>query len=386
MDIKIIIAFFIIASPTALAVGIGVSPDQIDLKNAIRGGELDRSLTIFNPDDNANNYTVRVEGDSKDWINFYDIDMVTPVNQVSIAGKGNRVIVLKIKIPQDAPSGNYNSTVYVETNPIKDTNIKIGVIAKLAATADVRINITGDQILDGTVRAVTAEDTEPGFPMRINTVFQNTGNVIADPTISVDVIKDNNSIDNFIDQGHKIKPSLTDNLITEWNTTSSTSLGNYNAIVRVSFNGKDLKNETLSFKVLPVGTLSRNGDLTEILIEGEPAVDTIAKVKAVFKNTGQIETSAKFSGEVYQNNKLIDTLSSDELTVQKNREIVLISYLKLTAPGDYLVKGKVIYSGKETAVKEISLNVSEPKATPGFEGIYAVVLLVILMIHKRVGI
>ncbi|MGP8331552.1 MAG: hypothetical protein ACT6FB_04335, partial [Methanosarcinaceae archaeon] len=67
----------------------------------------------------------------------------------------------------------------------------------------------------------------------------------------------------------------------------------------------------------------------------------------------------------------------------KNEETVLISYLKITETGDYLIKGKVIYSGKETPVKEVSLNVG--KSMPGFEGIslIAVMLLLVMLRGKK---
>jgi len=173
---------------------------------------------------------------------------------------------------------------------------------------------------------------------------------------------------------------VTSTSIAEWMTTAANITADYTANVDVLLNGNIIKSDNLSFQILPVGTLTKSGNLTNIYIEGEPALGNIVKVRAYFTNTGHIETQAKFSAEVYMDNKLVDTISSDELTAPKNEETVLISYLKITEPGDYLIKGKVIYSGKETPVKEVSLKTG--KSTPGFEGIYLVAIMLLLVMFR----
>jgi hypothetical protein len=369
----------------AFALGIGIAPSQILVNNALRGGEYERTVTVFNPDENANNFTLRTEGEAGGWISFYKFENVnTPIKEISIGAQGNYPVLAKINISPDAAKGTYNATVIAETIPVS-TNETGTVAAVLQASVSVTVEVTGDQVIGGVVNAIIVEDTEPGYPVRVKIVFENTGNVVAKPKIDITIHQDNNIITSFTHERTKVKPTSNEPIIAEWNTTAKNVPGDYKAKMVVSLDGRTLRSEDVPFKIMPVGTFTRLGNLTAIHIEGEPAVDTMAKVKAVFQNTGQIETSAKFSGEAYKDNKLIDTLTSDELMVQKNKEVVLTSYLKLTSPGDYIVKGKVIYSGKETAVKEFSFKVG--KATPGFEAIYAVaVVLVLLMIRKKVKI
>ena len=104
------------------------------------------------------------------------------------------------------------------------------------------------------------------------------------------------------------------------------------------------------------------------------------EVYAFFENTGEIGTTAKFSGEVYKDGNLIETITSEELQVEKYKDAELVSYFKLESEGEYLIKGKVIYSGKETPVEEVPLKVG--KSTPGFEGISLIVVMLLLVMLR----
>jgi hypothetical protein len=366
----------------ALAFGIGIGPSEYKITGAMRGGEYARSIAVFNPDENVNNFTLRTDGEAREWITFYKIeDVNNPIKYISINPNGNYPVLVKIIIPSDVATGAYNATIYAESIPAGTKGMTTGVETKLQASTNIFIEVTGEQVMDGVVNSILVENTEPYYPVRIKTVFENTGNVKAKPNIEVAILQDNNTITAFIHDNTTVKPTSIEPIITEWNTTAKNTPGDYIASVNVSLEGRTLRSEKVSFKIMSPGTFTRQGDLTSIIIEGEPAIDTVAKVKAVFQNTGQIETPAKFSAEVYKENKMIDTLSSDELTVMKNKEITLISYLKITSPGDYLIKGKVIYSGKETPVKEYTLKV--PKSLPGFDASYAVFVILIFTIISR---
>jgi hypothetical protein len=201
------------------------------------------------------------------------------------------------------------------------------------------------------------------------------------PKIVVTILQNNNIITSFSHETTSVKPGDTQPINADWKTTAANIPANYTANVDVLLSGNIIKSDNLSFQILPVGTLTKSGNLTNIYMEGEPAVDTVVKIRAYFTNTGQVDTQAKFSAEVYKDNKLIDTISSDELTAPKNDEIVLISYLKLTSPGDYQIKGKIFFSGKETPVKEYSFKVA--KSMPGFDIVSILIVSIITVYFVR---
>lgn len=375
--------YILLLSPLVYAIGIGIAPTETNITNATRGGEYERSITIFNPSDDASNFTFDVEGEIKEWVSFYSIaDLTKSTNKTSIGSRGKESILMKIKIPEDASSTIYNAYINVATVPPEVGDVQQGVAARLSSRAKITIEVTGDQIIDGIVKAITVDNTEPGFPLRISTIFQNTGNVVTKPKISVVILQGENNISNFANEDIRVKPEVAETIISEWNTTASNVIGDYNASVSVSLDGKELRSENLQFKILPIGTLSRKGNLTEIVIDGKPELGTTLKVKGHFQNTGQIDTLAKFNAEIYANNKLVDNIVSDELEVKKGEDVFLTSYLKIASPGEYNIKGKVTYSGKSTDVKEYSFKMPS-KGIPGFGSIVTIVLIITTVIIIR---
>ncbi|KAF5437012.1 hypothetical protein C5S35_06175 [Candidatus Methanophagaceae archaeon] len=156
--------------------------------------------------------------------------------------------------------------------------------------------------------------------------------------------------------------------------------------------GERLSTKELQFQLLPVGTLSRQGSLTDLSYEGDTSVGKTLKVLATFRNTGEIDAKAKLIGEVYVNGNLIDTISSEELLVPVREAGTLTAYLKIEEDGNYTIKGHVVYEGKMTATKELSFDVktlSEPEptqtpkaSTPGFGAIGATIAIVSVMRYR----
>ncbi len=88
------------------------------------------------------------------------------------------------------------------------------------------------------------------------------------------------------------------------------------ANVAVSLGEELLATKDLPFKVLLFGSLTRRGVLQSLTIEGEPFVNSFIKVHANFENTGEIDTMAKFKGEIYHEGMLLDVLESDEMFIE----------------------------------------------------------------------
>lgn len=367
-----------------IAIGIGISPAEIILNNSLKGSEYESSLTVLNPGNEAMNFSLGSSGSIGEWVSFYNLNnSENKIYNVKIPGKDRATVLVKIKVPLDAANAIYNGSLDVMSIPDVSTGTGSGQSLIIGASTKVTIDITGEEIIEGNVFGIMTKNIEPGYPLEIITRFQNTGNVVVTPKIAITILYEKNIINSFIHETTSVKPGITELIIGKWMTTAANIPANYTANVEVSLNGKILKSENLSFQILPVGTLTKSGNLTQIILEDKPDIDTVVKVRAYFTNTGQIETQAKFSAEVFKDNKLIDTISSDELTAPINKEIVLLSYLKLTSPGDYSIKGKVIFSGKETPVKEYLFKVNAKRSTPGFGVIIAVVAILATILKRK---
>ncbi len=78
--------------------------------------------------------------------------------------------------------------------------------------SEILIQVTGTQILKGTVKSIITADTEIDYPLKIKVKFQNEGNVIAKPKIAVAITKNGELVDSFIYDETGIKPDKTDTI------------------------------------------------------------------------------------------------------------------------------------------------------------------------------
>ena len=400
LTIAVITVFLILClcSIANAGIGLGISPASITISDAFKGGTYERTITVFNTGDETGNFGLTAEGECADWISFYKEDEpTTPLTEVTIPGKDKAKVLVKFDIPEDIANADYTSTIFAQSTPEEEEGEGAVAHAVIRIPSEILIQVTGTQILKGTVKSITTTDTEIDYPLKIKVEFQNEGNVIAKPKIAVAITKNGELVDSFVHSETGIKPDKTDTITVLWNTTGRET-GDYAANVAVSLGKKQelLASKDLPFKILPFGTLTRKGALQSLTIEGEPLVNIVIKLAANFENTGEIDTMAKFKGEIYHEGKLLDVMESEEMFVEVGEKGKLTSYYKTLEPGSYAIKGRVFYAGKETAEKEVSFDVPEPKIEsessedkkwiPGFEAVLALtamILVLFFIIRKR---
>ncbi|HUU65510.1 MAG TPA: hypothetical protein VMW37_05335 [Dehalococcoidales bacterium] len=375
------------------AAGFGVGPGKLEVTAALRGEEYQETvLAKYTAEANESQQCIielNARGDISDWISFYNpSDPNTPIESITASAGEWTYILVKFNIPEDAPIGTATGTLYVQTGPLGEET-EGGVTVSLQGTVDVTITVTGTAILTGTVEDISASDVELGYPLRIKVGFQNTGNVVAQPEITVAISKDGTAINSFNSTEAEVKVGSREIIPVVWDTAGR-ELGDYAARVAVSLGEKIISSKELNFVIMPAGTFSREGVFTELALEGNPRLGTIVKIQATFANTGLTDTKSKFIGEVYCDNELIVALESEESLVPVGQEETLMSYIKLESPGNYDIKGYINYEGKKTDVKEISFTLGEAGgglpfslSTPLIIGVIVVLIAVIAFVALR---
>ena len=371
------------------APGLGVSPPSFTVPEALKGGEYECVITVSNTANDDGSYEFRATEPGSEWITYYRADdPETALTLLTIKGQSKEQVLLKIKVPNDAPNMDYTPTIYVRSIPAEAAEGE-GAVAHAIVQIPVKgtIRVTGTQVLKGTVKSISTADTEIDYPVKIIVKLQNEGNVIAMPSIAVQITKDGTPIDSFVHDETGVKPGKTDTITVPWNTTGHEP-GDYTASVTVSLADETLATEEVPFSILPRGTLTRKGVLESLSIEGEPVLNRVIKVIAAFENTGTIDTLAKFKGELYCNGALVEVIESEERLVEVSDIAQLIAYYKITMPGAYTIKGVVIYDGKETEPEEVSFTVLEGEGggeregthgIPGFDSISTLIAFIIII-------
>ena len=353
MVVAVALAAAIVCQPVSAA-GIAVGPSSQTIENALRGGSFERSLTIFNPSDMGFDVVLKTEGSAKDWIKFSAIDGSEEIQKVYAPKKGQIPVLLRVKVPDDAANGRYTAKVVVETVPGEKVPGSVGMV--LQATSALEITVTDVERVSGEVMSIVVRDTEVDIPLGVEVGFKNTGNVVVTPEITAVISRDGTVIDTISEAKTPVRPTFTERIVVHW-PNEGLAAGTYQADVTVSLRGAVLAEEGRTFAILPLGSLTRQGELTDLGYEGALTVGKPIKITGLFKNSGSIATRARLSGEVYRGGSLVDVISGDEMTVLVFSENPLTAYYTPKEPGEYTMKTCAVFEGKTTDSKDMVFTV-----------------------------
>lgn len=352
--VAVIVLVAVIVCQPVSAAGIAVGPSSLTIENGLRGGSFERSLTVFNPSDTGFEVVLRTEGSAGDWIRFSTIDNDEEIETIYVPENGQIPVLMRVTVPDDAANGRYTATIVVETVPGEEIPGSVGMI--LQAKSALEITVTDVEKISGEVTSIVVRDTEVDVPLGIEVGFKNTGNVVVTPEITAVISRDGSVIDTVTWAETSVRPGTTEQIVVRW-PNDGFPTGTYQANVMVSLRGEVLADENRTFEILPLGSLTRQGELTDLNYDGALVVGKPIKITGLFKNSGSIATRVKLSGEVYRGGSLVDVISGDEMTVLVFSEDALTAYYTPTEPGEYTVKTCALFEGKTTDAKDISFTV-----------------------------
>lgn len=363
--------------------GIGVYPSMLGFADALRGHEYFGTVGVQNGGPRDHTYRFEVTGDTAPWLTFVSTDRTSPLAQVDVQPHNSAQVLVKAVVPAGVPNGDYGGTIRVLTTTADRAGAESsGAGVTIGAEVSVFLAVTGTQKIDGQFVDVGASNVESGHPLRIQSQLVNTGNVDMNPTIDVDILGAfGNAIDHVSFAVDPVYPNDRKQITNEW-PTQERPVGDYVGRVSVRFGDLDLGTKEVRFSVVPVGTYSRRGELRDVHLTNAPRVGDLAKLVAVFKNTGEIETKGKFLGELYMGDRLIAPLTSEEQLLLPGGTADLEILARIAENGTYTVKGKINYEGRETDTQEFHFRIGEEGGTPAltwaliFAGIAAAMVVI----------
>ena len=354
-------AMLVLTTGHALAIGtgLGVAPATIELGQALRGSQHLRTIQVFSAASDPIECELSIEGEAAAWVGLYaDAESSEPINRITVPGEGQAALTARFSIPDDASNGLHQATVVVRTAPSAggESGQSSGASMVLRADVTVSIEVTGTQVLSGEVIDIVVRDTELNSPFVALVAFRNTGNVEAHPLVSVEIRKDDQLVQTIASDTTVIPPGELANAEVEADLVGVPE-GDYVAVVTVSLDGAVLATKEIPFKVLPVGSLTREGNVISLTTEGQLITGRVLQVHAEFANTGQVPALAQLLVEVNRGGSLVGVEESRELRVMPNGQATLTAYVQLTEPGAYVLRCQVDYGGKLTDVQELSIDV-----------------------------
>lgn len=338
--------------------GLAISPVKI-YGAGTRGETYEKTITLQSSFTDDVDILFTASGACGDWASFYSKE--EPDNQIEslvIPANSGLSVLVKFSVPEDAPSGNYTCSIHAQQNPEGE-----GVSFVIRLTSVVNFLVSGEQVLSGSVNSMEITNVEENRPLRIVINFQNTGNVVATPSIEMVITKDGRLVDSFIYDEASIKPGARE-AIEIIRDTTGWAVGTYEAAPKVYLNNELIfERDRLEFNVFERGTLRASGEVAGSSSPGVISKDEVGKIEIEFKNTGEMDVLAKIVAEVYLDGKLIDTIEGEETLVRAGETETLIAYFNQDKTGSYMVKSSVVYEGKKEDVGDFSINVSETAET-----------------------
>jgi len=379
----IIVFAFLIFLLTANAVnaGLGISPSRMTVKHLLRDSHYEKTFVLSRSDPKETvNFRVLVEGSIKDWITTdKGTEFTWPASQQRFP------VTVIVEPPSDTPNGLYEGSIRFITVPKPEEELGGSTaVVVLAAAVQAKLTVTGEQVLEYTILAVTIKVVEEGLPIGIAITINNTGNVKARPTkVHVDIY---DKFKEILLESHDITETemgfvdafKRDDIIIE--IPNKLGIEQYWAVVSIYRDDVLLEEESVMFEIVEAGSLQRQGILKEIINEEEVELGEIVKITGVFENTGQTGLSAKLVLEIYKDGKLVDLIESELISVEQGKTESLTAYFKPTEEGKYIIKGHIAYSGKTTAAKESTFNVKAKAKDLVTSSIVALVIKALIII------
>ncbi len=368
--------------PNAHADGLTVFPSNLNFSDTFRGGEYLTAVGVENNADVEATFRFQKEGGASEWLTLVDPrDRKTEVDTVVVGPHGQGELFAKLVVPSATANGKYSGTLTVLRSLSGETASSGGTSGSasvnIGARVAISVNVSGTQRIQGSLDEIAIADTEVGYPVQVIATIRNTGNVMVQPKITVDVLA--NAVVGATGEAadDAVYPNETKQIAAQADTSKLTP-GDMQARVRVVFGDKDLGVVDKPFKLFPRGTLTRRGELDSLTLASVPEAGATAKVVARFRNTGAIESKAMFVGELHRNGTLIKGITGIERTVPKGEESVLEVFVDIPRNGDYTLTGKVSFEGNETAVKELAFRVGTGAPIYLYGGVAASAVVLVL--------
>jgi len=224
----------VIAAANVSAIGMITEP--IVAKDMLRGGEVSKTVTLFNPQASEAIYELGSSGQIEGWVEFFVPGKLdTAVSQATVPPKAYYDVTAKIKVPEGTPNGEYKGEIFVKDNPKEqpgEEESSVGV-GQMVST-EVTVTVTDREIIKlDTALIPESYDVKQGEPLKIKIIYENSGNVSLKPSFQLKIANSAderivfNAIYPYSETEEAVKPGESKTMpVFEW-PTAGQATGRY---------------------------------------------------------------------------------------------------------------------------------------------------------------
>jgi hypothetical protein len=346
---------------SAGAQGVGISPVHLQFRDALRGGTFVQSLILTNTDSQrGREFTLSAMGDVAPWIRFVEQGSDVAVTSL-VAPASSRVTVgVTLQVPMDVANREYTGRIRVISKEIADPGAEEagGTDVGIGGFVDVSVTVTGDERRGARLLDASVSKAEVGMEQRFEARVENTGNVTTQARLDVRVMREGEEVARLSTDGQNfpVLPEKDEVVFIAWPTVEERP-GDYTAeftVVDVAgAEPVEVGSVVVPFILAPRGTYTRAGTFDDLDLRNQPQPGGVAQIEAVFTNTGEIDVTSVFVGELYRGDELVGTVESRGRAVRPGETVVIEVPVDVQDDGEYRVVGKIDFEGSITDDREV---------------------------------
>lgn len=358
------------AQPDDGAGGIGIAPASVAIGGALRGATYGEHLILENGNDADVEFVLSPEGEVGTWVSFTEMgDHTRALSSVAVPAGRRADVRIQVTVPASTANGTYTGAVQVMSRRVGDgTGGGAGAGVGIGALLALSVEVTGDERRAGALVDSRVDPAEVGMPVSVHAVVRNDGNVGLRPVVRVVISRGDEVAERLDTEGElfPVDPGKQADVVVLWDTSEHRG-GDYVASIAVvdTAGGNDLAlgGADVAFRLEPRGTFTRSGTLQGLELVNRPEPGGVAQLEARFANTGQIETTAVFVGDVYRDGVLVRSVQSPPRLAPVGTTVDVGFAIDGVDAARWRVIGRVNYEGRETDVRSVEFRVGGDAGT-----------------------
>jgi hypothetical protein len=238
--------------------GIGMVTDPIVVKDMLRGGEIIKTITVFNPEKTKAVYSFGTTGQIAGWAKFFEKDdLKTEITTSTIPVNTYYDIIAKIKVPKDISNGQYEGEIFVKQEPkvgLKQEENTVSISQMVSRK--VTITVSDKEVVNIKTTLIPSKyDFKKGESLKVKIIYDNQGNIALKPSLQLKItdLKSEKTVFNAIfpypEEEESVAPGEVKTMSDfEWQTTGQPE-SRYLVEINTLLGDKVLEKNNFSFNI-----------------------------------------------------------------------------------------------------------------------------------------
>ena len=360
--IIILTMFIILTTLTVTSLDIALTPGSLNFGTVLRDGFSQGSFKFSTYSEKPITvmlYNSQPNSLMNSWIYMHSVNGsdIKIGDKIQLDKNHPLIIFITFEPANDAPNGDYDTTIGATVEVSADTSENVGeTVAKIKTGISIRLSgsINDVESISCSATNLIINSPENGESVIFNTRIKNTGNIILNPRLEIEIWdKDKTRLIKKIDGNlGMIKPTI--NAETQYEFDSS-NLPPNEYVASVSLKQCNVENKLMSFRVLEIGTKNLDGRIKSLDIPSIVYGFKPLRIRVTFENFGSQSVASQAICHIYKDNiEIVPPPVSEKSIIVKAKESAELDsgyFTPVQTKNDedrYVAKCYVHYGNKQT--------------------------------------